>query len=402
MSSVIIISQGNELLQGSIHNSNATWLCQLLWNLGYQVILRYVLPDDIDAIMHTFIEASQQADIVISTGGMGPTNDDFTIEALAKAFHIPLEQNPDAQNHLKQHYAKSQRSVPEKSLKMSHLPQNCEIIDNPVGAAVGIHLKIAHTDIYCFPGVPAELYAMAPLVFNAQQRPYRLLELGLVGISESQAEDIAINNIPKDCIIGTKADKELILKIQIPNHYNYEEYSEKLSNIFQEYLFAINESNLSKVVGHLLSKRQETISTAESCTAGKMASWLASIPGSSAYLLMGGVTYSNEAKMDLCGVSEALLLEHGAVSPQVAIAMAEGIRNRSGSTWAISATGIAGPGGGSIEKPVGTVHIACAGPTGTVHQHLKNKGTRDQITDASMTKALFLLYRELLKLESQK
>lgn len=402
MSSVIIISQGNELLQGSIHNSNATWLCQLLWSLGYTVLHRHVVPDNLEAIATTFFNSSQQAEVVICTGGMGPTSDDYTIAALSQAFQRNLQSHPDALQHLQQHYAKSQRSVTESALKMARLPQDCNIIPNPVGAAVGVHLNLEHCQIYCFPGVPAELYAMAPLVFTQQQKPQQLLELGLVGISESQAEAMALQHLPKDCIIGTKADKELILKIQIPPHHSYDAITQELSLLFQDHLFAINEPNLSKVVGNWLSIRQETIATAESCTAGKMASWLASIPGSSAYLLMGGVTYSNEAKTDLCGVPEEMIFQHGAVSPEVAIAMAEGIRKRSGSTWAISATGIAGPGGGSIQKPVGTVHIACAGPVRTVHQHLINRGTRDQITDASMVKAFFLLYQEIMFLEAQK
>lgn len=160
---------------------------------------------------------------------------------------------------------------------------------------------------------------------------------------------------------------------------------------------SINQSNLSAVIGKHLRERHETISTAESCTAGKIAAWLADIPGSSAYLMEGVIVYSNQSKTRLCGVPVAMLEEYGAVSSQVAIALAEGIRSRANTDWAVSVTGIAGPGGGSPEKPVGTVHIACSGTFVTIERRFQFSGNRQEIRDQSATQALTLLLEGISK-----
>ena len=162
---------------------------------------------------------------------------------------------------------------------------------------------------------------------------------------------------------------------------------------------SINENSLSEVVGKHLLKRHETISTAESCTAGKIAAWLADIPGSSSYLLEGVIVYSNQSKTRLCGVPTQLIEECGAVSSQVAIALAEGLRSRAKTDWTISVTGIAGPGGGSLEKPVGTVHIACSGALGTKERRFQFSGNRQEIREQSSEEALLLLLESILEVD---
>ena len=162
---------------------------------------------------------------------------------------------------------------------------------------------------------------------------------------------------------------------------------------------SINENSLSEVVGKHLLKRHETISTAESCTAGKIAAWLADIPGSSAYLLEGVIVYSNQSKTRLCGVPTQMLEEYGAVSSQVAVALAEGLRSRAKTDWTISVTGIAGPGGGSLEKPIGTVHIACSGSLGTKERRFQFSGNRQEIREQSTKEALLLLLESISEVD---
>ena len=393
-----ILSQGNELTQGQILNSNAHWLCQYFWNLGYTVYSMDTLPDNEEQIIESLRRNAQEVDIIVSTGGLGPTEDDHTMQAVSKAFDLELEENPQAIEHLQRYH--EARNRPMLNRKMAYMPKGSTIIDNSIGSALGCKIRHNQCDIYCFPGVPAEMMPMVEKTFPMVQRDWKLYNFGLFGISESEIEKELHNNLPKDVLekieIGLQATKiGMRLKIRVDQEYATDALHTQIATIFSTYLFSTDERNLAQVVGTLLFQKNQTISTAESCTGGKIAAWLTSIAGSSAYFMFGGVTYSNQAKMEICGVPEDMLVTHGAVSAEVAMAMATGMQKRAKTDWAVSVTGIAGPGGGTATKPVGTVHIACAGPHRCVHQQLQNHGTRDQITDSSMAAVLFLLYTEL-------
>ena len=394
-----ILSQGNELTQGQILNSNAHWLCQYFWNLGYTVYSMDTLPDNEEQIIESLRRKSKEVDIIVSTGGLGPTEDDHTMLAVSKAFALELEENPHAIEHLQRYH--DARNRPMLNRKMAYIPKGAKIINNPIGSALGCKIRHNECDIYCFPGVPAEMIPMIEKTFPMVQRDWKLYNFGLFGISESEIEKALHNNFPKYLLekieIGLQATKiGTRLKLKVDREYSSETITTQIRDIFPNHLFSTDEQNLAQVVGSLLAQKNQTVSTAESCTGGKIAAWLTSIAGSSAYFMFGGVTYSNKAKMEICDVPEAILRTHGAVSAEVAIAMARGMQKKAKTDWAVSVTGIAGPGGGTATKPVGTVHIACAGPHRYVHQQLQNHGTRDQITDSSMAAVLFLLYRELI------
>jgi len=189
------------------------------------------------------------------------------------------------------------------------------------------------------------------------------------------------------------------LNVTLPGAKEQEELISALKNTLSDHIIAINQTNLAIVVGEYLRKRGETISTAESCTAGKIAAWLADIPGSSSYLMEGVVVYSNQAKTRLCGVAPEMIVEYGAVSSQVAIALSEGILSYSGTDWALSVTGIAGPGGGSAQKPVGTVHISCSSKYGTKERRFIFSGNRLEVREQTATQALVLLLENILEID---
>ena len=194
-----------------------------------------------------------------------------------------------------------------------------------------------------------------------------------------------------------------IVELRIENHSappsNKELLISRVQDYFSENIIAFNETNLSIIVGQHLRRRGETISTAESCTAGKIASWLADIPGSSSYLMEGAIVYSNQSKTRLCGVPSQMIAQYGAVSSQVAIALSEGILTRSHTDWALAVTGIAGPGGGSAQKPVGTVHISCSSAYGTKERRFLFSGDRQEIRDQTATQALVLLLENILEVD---
>lgn len=227
-------------------------------------------------------------------------------------------------------------------------------------------------------------------------------QLSLLLIGKEKSEIIEQLNSFLESSITYSLDQQFslsILEFIIPVSSSKEKLITQLQHFFSHNIIAIDQKNLSIIVGEFLKRRKETISTAESCTAGKIAAWLADIPGSSSYLMEGVVVYSNQAKTRLCGVPPEMLKEYGAVSSQVAIALSEGILSRAKTDWAISVTGVAGPGGGSIYKPVGTVHISCSSKHGTKERRLLFSGNRQEVRAQTATQALVLLLEKILEID---
>lgn len=390
-----ILSQGSEILDGSIQNTNARWLSTYFAGSQYTIAEHITIGDDREHLIATYRRLSSEYDVIISTGGLGPTDDDLTTESIADAFDCPLFEDPTALRELEAHYARRQRIMPDNTRKMVLLPKGAEYIDNPLGSACGYRLNVETCSIYVFPGVPTELYAMIPLAFPNLTHLSSPIIFATFGIAEShiihKLRDI---NLPPHAFHATRRGNWLTM---YPPAETREQLITEVSNHIGEYLFDIGTTkrSLIDVVAEELWSRNEMIATAESCTAGKLSSWFTSISGSSGYYQEGAIVYSNEAKHKYCGVSTELINTQGAVCKQVAVDLARGIQQRSGAAWGMGITGIAGPGGGSPEKPVGTVHIAVHGHGQSHHAHCKFNGTRDQITDQACGKVVFMLLKAI-------
>jgi nicotinamide-nucleotide amidase len=396
MSSAIILSQGTELTTGQTFDSNAHWICQQLWNLGYSVEHILILPDDKAKIIDAFRQSINNASLIISTGGLGPTSDDFTSECLAKAFNLDLNTHPKALSLLQDYYHKRNKPIPDSSKKMTLIPDGTELISNPIGSACGFFLKQDHWKIYCFPGVPTEMKLMFNNSITKITSNSSLVEIATLGVSESVIESKISPFLSTDVKLGFQATRRgNIIKLLFLNNKTNNSLIEKIYSYFDKHIFGQNETNLAQIVGTQLLQNKQTISVAESCTGGKISAWITEVTGASRYFKEGIVVYSNESKQRYCCVQTSTLEKYGAVSQQTAVELAQGIRKLANTDWGLAVTGIAGPGGGTLEKPVGTVHIACVGPENTTHQRFLFHGTRNQITESSSAHALFILHKQL-------
>ena len=389
---VIILTQGNELLNGSVINTNIQFLGAELAKYDTVVLEHRCLRDNVDDIAQAYIESLDKAQLVISSGGLGPTMDDCTRHACAKAFSCTLEPHVRAIGEIQAWYKKKNRPCSQSVLNMGHLPSLATAITNPCGSAPSFSITREGRTLFCFPGVPRELKELffqeiIPLLPTQAHPP---LSIGCFGTGESGLMAL-IKDIPQP--ISYRSSR---MGIRVTFYAQLrEEEKQIIQKNLSSYLYAWGHSSMPRAIGELLVRRGETLSTAESCTSGAIAAQLTSIPGASRYFLEGAAVYSNQAKIRTCNVPREMIEEHGAVSEPVAIALAQGMKNRSQSTWSLSVTGVAGPGGGSIEKPVGTVHIAVSGPTGTFHKKLQLTGDRSQITQSTIGHVLFLLHTHL-------
>ena len=399
MNRAIVVTQGDELVSGQILDTNAQFLCGILWDYGISVVEVRTVPDDPHAIATALKEAAHKADVVISSGGLGPTADDYSTQAAASAFNLPLKEHPQAIEQLESHYKKTGKPFLPICRKMASLPINSSVLSNPIGSAPGFKIMYQQTAFYFFPGVPAELKAMMekhfPIVESSDISP---LKLGTLGLREADIATRLAAYKSKHLQIGYQATRRgNIVKLRFTDQAEKNKLYPKIIDTLDDVLFGIDEVDLATVIGKELVKSEQTIAVAESCTAGKISSWLASISGSSRYLIEGAVVYANQAKIRTCSVSPNDLRQHGAVSKPVAIQMAVGIRQRAKTTWGVAVTGIAGPGGGRPQKPVGTVHLAVCGPNYIEHKVFRFSGTRDQITESAAANALFMVLQGIKK-----
>ena len=401
MPRVVLLSQGDELTTGQTVDTNSNWLAGRFWAMGVPVRRVITAPDELGEIAAVLREAVALGDVVVSTGGLGPTRDDWTAEAAALAFDAPLEESALALAQVEARYAAWGRLMHPSARKQALLPQGCRVIENHWGTAPAFVVEAGQVPVYFLPGVPRE---MRPL-FEEQVEPEirarlgsdgaRLVLLRTTGVPESELEQRLEDLRAPGLTVGFRAmPGEVQVKLRFDGDLDEplaQELTARARRLLGECVFGQDTGDLSEVVGHALAERGETIALAESCTAGRLAAWLASVPGASRYLLEGSVVYSNEAKERTAGVPHEVLEAHGAVSEPVARLLAEGMRARAGATWGIGITGVAGPGGGTPAKPVGTVFVGVAGPEGTEVRHLKLSGDRERIQALSAATALAML-----------
>lgn len=405
-----LLSQGDEVITGQTLDRNASWLSEQLTDLGVQVRRRVTVGDDLEDITAAVDEALTHADLVICTGGLGPTSDDLTAEAVSQATGRPLVLHAPSLERIATFFAAIGRTMSPANEKQALLPEGCVVLDNDWGTAPGFAVRRDRPQgpcwAYFLPGVPREMKPMfAERVLPGVQQNYtlqpgRLVTLRVMGVPESRLEQDMrpFMGIPGLAVGFRAMTPEVQVKLRAAAGFDEARLAAVVAQAQEAIgrgVFGVDTGPLAEVVGLALQARGQTLACAESCTGGRIAAEVTSVPGASAWFMEGACTYANEAKVRTCGVDPALLAAHGAVSEPVARAMAEGIRARAGTTYGLSSTGVAGPGGGSPEKPVGTVHIALATPEGTHHRLLRLGGDRERIMALTVGAALDLLRRHL-------
>jgi nicotinamide-nucleotide amidase len=417
----ILLSIGDELTLGQTVDTNSAYLAQQLAAIGYKPVAHLTVPDDVAAIRQAIEESVGRCDALIVTGGLGPTDDDLTRQALSEFLIQPLELNDAALHNVKRFFRLLKRDMPERNAIQAMLPRGTEMIENTAGTAPGIYCNYQSGDqktvcpIFVMPGVPKEMKIM----FARDVLP-KLKEQGGAGASTILSKALHTFGPGESAIAELLGplmarDRNPSVGTTVANGYvslrinAYADSAERAAHeladteaqcraALRDLVWGADDDQLQNVVANMLIDRKATVATAESCTGGLLAKMLTDVPGSSAYFEFGWVTYHNDAKMQL-GVPETTLAEHGAVSEPVVESMAIEAHLRSTSDYALAISGIAGPGGGTPEKPVGTVCFAlyddANGPQPQTRTFIFH-GDREMIRDRSAKMALTMLRFHLL------
>jgi nicotinamide-nucleotide amidase len=406
-----IIAIGSELLAPDRSDTNSLWLTEKLNRLGIEVKLKTIVGDDDARLEEAIRDATRRSKVVITTGGLGPTEDDITRKITARALGRRLLLDENVLAEIKQRFQGFGVAMPERNSRQAMVIEDAEVLPNPNGTAPGMFMDHAGTAIVLLPGPPRE---MQPMFENhvasrlegragnirVVRRMLRVAGLGESAVDEKIAPVYTQYDNPQTTILFNQSEIEVHLTARGRTEVEANALLDRVVLQIEERLgnsiFAFAGEKMEEVVGLKLAVGGYTLSVAESCTGGLLAQRLTEVPGSSKYFIEGVVTYANEAKTRVLGVEPILLLEHGAVSAPVAEAMAEGIRSRAETDFGLSITGVAGPSGGTEEKPVGTVFIALASEVGTEHRKLKLPGDRQLIRWRASQAALDLLRRRLI------
>ncbi len=414
-----VITIGDELLFGQTLDTNTQWIGTQLSNVGISIIRRTTVGDLREEILKSLREASQRADIILITGGLGPTKDDITKQTLAAYFDTPLVVNEQALQEVTALFASRNRSITPTNAKQAELPQSCTMISNSMGTAPGMWFEQEGKVYVSMPGVPYEMKTMmeksvVPMLKQTFKLPviyHKMIQTA--GIGESWLSDK---------IEQWETSLPAHIKLAYLPHYgrvrlrltafgeNYQtlekqvgEEVEKLLPLIQPYVYGFGDLSLEEAIGQLLSKNHQTLATAESCTGGHVAHTITSIAGSSAYFKGGMIPYSNELKISILGVKKATIDAHGAVSEQTVTEMAQQIRTLYQTDYGIATTGVAGPDGGAPQKPVGTVWIAVADAQHTYTKKLsltQDRGLNIQHTTINILNLLRLALTGMVDIKS--
>jgi len=407
-----IISTGTEILLGKTLNTSAFYLTGQLTGLGVEVRYHTTVGDHRERLYNAVQEALSRSNMVVLTGGLGPTADDLTKEIIAKAFNVKMNLDIDSLNSLKDFY--QNKEIPPESLKQAYFPEGSIVLPNDFGTAPGVILEKDGKICIVLPGPPTELkhmfekYALPKLQAILQNNGQKMFVkvLKVFGLTESELERELDDFRQKDVLSITLLDKhtymDLRLTVRETDEKKANEILAEAESAIRERLgnkvFGVDEESHSLVVGRLLRQRQLTLATAESCTGGLLGGAITAEAGSSDYYLGGVISYANEVKQNLIDVNETSLQSHGAVSELVAKEMAEGVRKRFGSDIGLATTGIAGPGGGTTTKPVGLVYIALAHRKGVLVEKKQFSGNRQSIRNMTVESALNMLRIFLMEL----
>lgn len=408
-----ILTIGDELTTGRIPDANSSFIAQIIYGEGWLIPAMLSVGDDEEGIRRGLAFLMADSDAVLVTGGLGPTADDMTTRAVADIFGLPLYTDEGILRELKARFERFRFEWTDNNAKQAMFPQGAEPIRNPVGTAWGFALKREGKLIIVMPGVPSEVKRMfpegaLPLLRKEATGPKMIVEsrtLKLFGLGESKVDQtIAGLNLNEGVGIGFYPrfpENHLVIRAQGTEENDVrkklESAESKISQALKGYIFGAGEDTLERIVAALLTERGLTLSMAESLTGGLVTDRLTDVPGSSAFLDRGIVAYSNDCKMDLLGVPSAILEQYGAVSEQTAVLMAEGVRKLGKTDLGVATTGIAGPGGGSETKPVGTVYVAVADGSRRVCRHFAFRWDRRLIKEITAQHALDMLRRFILE-----
>lgn len=406
---VVILSTGDELTTGRIVDTNANWLATTFFEIGVDVVAILTTGDYPERLEWGWREALSQADLVVSTGGIGPTADDLTSETVARVLGRPLVEDAESVDRIKRFFASVNREMPLNNLKQALMPEGYVIVPNPLGTAPGYRVETNGKHIVVLPGVPREMKPMVtdtvlPWVQGLRgSGVYVARTFQTFGITESGLDEIVTPLVdPKEARLSYRASfPEISLRVVVQGEPADAErradvVAARVREVLGTYCYGEGVTSMEEVVGHLLKAKGMTIALAESCTGGLVNHRLTNIPGSSAWVLGGVNAYANSVKKKLLGVSHETLKEHGAVSKECAGEMADGVRKALGADIAVSTTGVAGPDGGTPDKPVGTVCFGLSTAEETLTARFQLWGTRDWVKLLASQVALEWVRRKLL------
>ena len=408
----IVLNTGTELLLGDVQDAHLAFIARQIFPLGLRIEERRTVSDSV-AIRETLAEIFPRAEILFVTGGLGPTTDDITREAAAELLGLKLIRDPEVMSAILERFATRGIQFTARVERQAFVPAGAEVLPNRSGTAPGLYLRanlnphFRSPHLFLLPGPPRELqpifersvmpilHSIVPPSNSLECRIYRITGIGESLVEEAIGERIsAISGVELGyCSRPGDVDVRIIGKSNM---------LEQADKIIGDSIYSMSEATLEEVIVELLTKRRETLSLAESCTGGLLANRITNVPGASRVLLGGYVVYSNQAKMDALDVDLKLIERYGAVSEPVGRALAEGARMRARSTYALSTTGIAGPGGGSSEKPVGTVYVALASPENEIiAKKLFFPSDRETFKELAAQAAFDLLRKKLMSRSSQ-
>ncbi|MCK6457408.1 MAG: competence/damage-inducible protein A [Phycisphaerae bacterium] len=411
-----ILSIGTELTLGQTVDTNSAWLAQQLAELGIETVAHATVPDELEPIQAEIERAARDADVLMVTGGLGPTQDDLTREALARVMNVPLDFHAPTLERIREFFRSRNLQMPEADRREAMVPRGATLLDNDCGTAPGLRARIGRCDAFVLPGVPREMRSM----FDRTVRPVLAGRGGFIlqrvlrtfGLPEARIGELIADLMQRgrNPTIGTTA-QAAVVGIRINARARtldeaaalLDRDAAEIRRRLGDYVFGEGDATLQQAVAELLWRHGRTVATAESCTGGLLAKALTDVPGSSRYFLCGWVTYSNAAKQRELRIDAARIERHGAVCREVAESMALGARTLSGADYAIGITGIAGPEGGSPEKPVGLVYVSLASPDGCEVRELRlgEYLSRGEIRDRAAKAALNMLRLALLTSASQ-
>ncbi|MGL6173229.1 MAG: competence/damage-inducible protein A [Cellulosilyticaceae bacterium] len=404
---VEIIAVGNEVVTGKTVNTNATYIAKQIQNIGLTPLYHSAVTDSKEAIQKALEIALGRARIIILTGGLGPTKDDLTKEAVCEYLKRPLTLCKGELEKIEKYFKKMNKQMPESNIKQALFPTQGEIIPNPNGTAPGLAMQEGEQYILLLPGPPKELQPMVeafvlPYFKDKVEGSYYTIDIKLCGLGESHLVEIIpdllgeFENIEVAPYVG---NYEIIVRIRSFGSYfeeakfRAEEMQKKLENRLEKYIIGYNDNQLEEQILKLLKQYNYTIATAESCTGGLLAGTLVNCSGISNYFKEGIVSYSNEAKEKYLGVRHETLTQYGAVSRQTAEEMARGAQKAANASIGLATTGIAGPEGGTKEKPVGLVYIGIAVGEACYTHELHLQGNRQTIREKTVKNVLYQLYQ---------
>jgi nicotinamide-nucleotide amidase len=405
-----LLATGTELTRGELINSNAAWLSERLTELGFEVIEHAVVPDDSEQIASTLARFGREVKLVVCTGGLGPTSDDLTAAVVAQVMGVPVLRHEATLARIQERYRKAGVVMPAINAKQADVPEGARVLDNDVGTAPAFAVRIGQAESYFLPGPPREMQHLfetylVPDLAHRVQRTTHQIHMRIFGLPESVvAEKLATidkggANARPGVTIGYRAHFPEI-EVKVHARAADEASATALANevateargLIGHYAYGGRHDSYPFYVAKLLTEKKKKVALAESCTGGLLGRLLTDPPGSSAYFVLSAVVYANSAKRGLLDVPGELIEQHGAVSTEVAAAMAEGALEKAGTDLAVSITGVAGPTGGTPDKPVGTVCFALAQRgQKTVAERRQLQGSRERVRMLSAYVALSLI-----------